>query len=342
MGYARLHFANDGTIQIGNVIRDIVGVVAGDYTATNQLLAATQNLSEIVNSAGRGNWTKLYPATLGTTIPVVLSAPCLNGSTKYVQIGGCGAGDAVNNTLNTDLYIYSATGQGVYMRSCTAATSATSITKPSSTNTADTLRVTNITGNYIYLSWSSRHLIIYGNSRGTTTGTQGMSACLEFTESGIYDSRNVAPFLHVQYFESIWTNNPNYNNSFIEVMNHYVPTTGVANGAFNIIETQPVTNWQDTITLTPVYTNNAFPKANNYTKSSSGAVSPYIVPLFWNQFHLGIPNHYISDICKVYRTQVGIGNAGDTMTINGDTYVYMPIFTSSVLATPNAFITLKA
>ena len=327
MGFARLHFANDSTLTIGNVIRDIVGVIAGDYTATNQLLAATQNLSEIRNTAGRGNWTKVYPSTNTNTIPQVLSTTCLNGTTKFIRIGGLGTSDLITNTTGTDNYGYatSATVNGIAMQCVTAATSATAVTNPSFVNQSSTANANNfITGNFVWLSWSSRHCLILGNQAGTGTTTIVGIGCFEFNELSIYDYRNVAPFINWQLMTSTFATgiNPTTGASLqssISIMNHYNPSTTETYGYYNL--TAGITN----VEYNSITAGTASSLPSSYTKNSSGAVAAILQPLFWHQHQIGIPHAYISDLSKVYRTTVGIGNPGDTMTVGADTYVYFPI-----------------
>lgn len=326
MGYARLHFANDGTLTIGNVIRDICGVISGVVTSTASLVAANTGLSEIRNSAGRGNWTQVYPATISNTIPRVLSTTCLNGQTKYIQIGATGQSRGVNNTTNTDVYQYSAgsTTQGVYMTSCTAATSATALTNQTFLNVGNSVSHMNyFTGTVLWISWSSRHCLIIGNASSDGFNNVGASGCFEFNETGIYDFRNVATFLHCQWFSGQYdtsnitpTNNISYRQGSVIILNHYRTDTAVATGTYNL--TAGLSNTADhSITTT---TAGSLP--TSYTKNSAGATSIYLQPLFYHQHQMGIPHHYISDLSKVYKVSSGIGNNGDLLTVGADTYAY--------------------
>lgn len=335
MGWARLHFINTGSISIGNVMRDIVGVIAGDISTTDQLQHATASLSEITNSAQRGNWTKVFPSTLTNTIPQVLSTTCLNGTTKFIQITSAGSSDAVNNTENTNSYGHSTSQffQGIVMRSITTATSATNVSNPSFVNVGANVQTINyITGGYIWLSWSSRHCLIIGDTRGSTTtniahGFLGATGCFEFNELSLYDYRNTAPFCHAQWFDtsaatdfhlaSSPVSGSTRNSSSFYIMNHFNPVTTTATGALNFLST--VTNAQ----YMPVTATAAGSYPNNFTKNSSGQNAAYLQPLFFHQHQIGIPHMYISDFAKVYRTQPNIGaTAGDTFAVGTATYVY--------------------
>jgi len=371
MGFAKLYFPNAGTIQIGNVIRDIVGVVTGAYTSTSQLLAATQALSEISNSAGRGDWTRVYPSTVTNTIPQVLSAPCLNGATKYVQISSLGYINynnyqGVSSTTNTTPYRYAidlnlSTGLGFCMRSITAATSATAVSNPSYLNTttggtpaqssfAAWNSMNYFVGNTIWLSWSSRHLMIYGAQRGAAENHlyNAASACFEHNETGIHDFRNTAPFCHAQWFDNnafVTAASPSVTDQYTErldssfyCMNHYNPSGAVATGAFNLLSNVTTANVNSVCSSISSF----YPTA--FTKTSAGANAVYLQPLFFHQHQVGIPHQYISDLCKVYRVQPGIGRAGDTLTVGASTYAYFPIWPGGAAATNTsmALAVLKA
>lgn len=339
MGWARLHFDNTGSINIGHVMRDIVGVVSGSITDTSTLLYATPNLSEITNSAGRGNWTRTYPSALTTSTPQVLVSTCTNSALKVVQLTSMGSGDLINNTTWNDTYqwLANAARQGIVLRSATSATAATTLTSPSFVNSATNLNTGNyITGPYIWVSWSARHLMLIGNSRGssgTANDYVGATGCFEFNELSNYDNRNVAPFCHAQWFDTFVatdftsaaapTNSTARNQSSFFIMNHYNPSTTSSTGALNLLST--VTNQQ----YMPVTATNSGFYPTVFTKNSSGANAAYLQPLFFHQHHIGVPHMYISDLCKVYRTQSGIGLSGDTMTVGGDTYVYYDLFSSN-------------
>lgn len=333
MGFARLHFNNNQTVQVGNIIKDIVGVITGDYTNVNQLEYATQNLSLIYNSAGRGNWTRVFPATSSATIPQVLSTTCINGTTKYIRITSQGVGDEAGNVQNTDVYGYvnSSNTQGIITQSCLGATSATNVTSASfvqKSSTATNIQHHNmITGNYIWVTWSNRHCALIGSSQGSSSTAIGLTGSFEFNETGIADFRNTAPFVHLQLFDNSFdtTNlitpavSAAGNLSSVIVMNHFRPDTGVANDTLNLTANLAA-NTHHTIS-----SNNAVAYPQVFSKNSSGINTIYLQPMFWHQHQMGVPHQYISDLCKIYRTQPGVGTPGDLLTVGADTYVYFAL-----------------
>jgi hypothetical protein len=339
MGYARLHFNNNlnggGTPpSTGKVIRDIAGVIAGDYTTVGQLQAATSGLSEIINSAGRGNWTKVYPNTLTDSIPYVLSSACVNGQTKFIQIGDQGSGTTFGQAArsapsNPFGYAQGVSTNGISMRSVTAATSAILVSNPSFLNNITQTSVSTfnfIAGPYVWLSWSSRHCLIIGSNIGTGTTSICATGCFEFNETSIYDYRNVAPFCHAQWFNTTIastsqppTDNASATQSSFMIQNYFRPDTSTAIGSYNLRDN--VTN----VNYFPVMNTTAGFYPSTFTKNSSGAAVSYLQPLYWHQHQIGLPHHYISDLSKVYRTQPVIGNPGDLMTVDGSTYAYFDL-----------------
>ena len=342
MGYAVLHYSNN-TALIGHVVHDIVGIVTGTYTSTASLSPnATTNLCSIVNTAGRGNWEFVFPATHGTrsssTNQYVLRAPCISSGSKYkfVRIQGVSSatfGVSTSNLNNTG----NSGSNGINMQGCTAAASATSVSNETPYNTYNSASGDYYAGSkpliygpYFYISWSSRHLIILAAGiNGVAASDYVFFACLEHTETSITTFRNVAPFCFLTYMGVNYANwvapqfvSDSVRWSFFNMMNHYNPATTVASG---------ITNWQlDTGTpsaLTddmPMISNSSNTYPTVYTKNSSGSNAMFMQPLFFHQHWRGIPHQYITNLCDVYRVPVGLGNVGDLLTVGADTYVYFP------------------
>lgn len=328
MGFARIHFVNTGTLDMRVVVRDIASVIAGD--SLNTLVAATQNLSYIYNSAGRGNWTRQFPATASTSMPQVLSAACLNGQSKFIQIGAAGVSDTIGNSTSTDFYGtgLTANNQFIYIRSCTAATSATSISNPSFVAAATTTptnanQFNAFNGVYYYLSWSLRHCLIIGQNDNATGNKWWASGCFEMNEDGIDDFRNLAPFCHIHWHGSSVDTAvapvfvASEARSTFTVMNHYNVSTGVTTSARNIANEDYGNILQGSASAVS-------------TKNSSGAVAMYLQPLFYHQYDIGVPLRYISDLSKVYRARSSPGEHGNTLTVGADTYVYVPLANHSM------------
>lgn len=358
MGYAKLHFDTSGANTISHVMHDIVGVVTGTYTSTSQLTVATRSLSEIVNTLG-SNWSFVYPATHGTkgntNVSWVLSAPCVSSNTKlkYVRISGH-VYNLGTSQVTTDLYRVSSSASslgGVKMTSCTAAASNTSVTNETfyTTNTGAYQNNSGfylMNGPYIVLSWSQRHLLMWGGASHGAPWDAGSSsanaifACFETTETPISTYRNVAPFVHYNrgWYKSPFNSDTGFSTSltipadadtyngsplnydvFLQ-MNHYNPTTATASGVHNVLSN---INSQDYDM--PIFGTSTVSAPSSFTKSSTGATAVYMQPLFYHQLHQGIPHMYISNLCDVWRVDDDIANNHDTFTVGANTYSYIKI-----------------
>lgn len=344
MGYAVLHYNNNNTVPIGNIIFDIAGVLTGTYTSVNQITTSgfNSNLSTIVNSAGRGNWEFVYPATHGTKSTTshtfVLRAPCISSGSKYkfVQL----ISQAGTSTLQSSGNLYNIGNSGaigLLVRGCTAATSTTALSNPTYYNTFSSSSFdyrsssrTIFTGPYFYMSWSSRHLLIISSVLGQDTFLAHVGI-FEHTETSISLYRNVAPFCYHSYWSNEYTANPDpvyidngsKYSSFV-IFNHYNPATTISSGSVSLHgsgQQFSVQHYYDT----PVVSQDNTTYPTTYTKNSSGANAMFLQPLFFHQHHIGVPHAYISNLCDVYRAPSGLGNANDLLTVGGDTYVYFPM-----------------
>lgn len=335
MGFAKLVFKCDGTETMNNVLTDVFNTLSGAVTNTSGLVTANQNSSYIYNSAGRGNWS----IDAGTTLPRVLRAVCLNGQNKYIQIGQVGFGREITSTTTSTPYRYLVTGTisleaGIAMRSCTAFSSAVTVSNPSWLNQSGGAGsqqpfYTRIVGTEVYLSWSLRHCLIAGSQLGgNDRSSYSITGCFEYNEDGINDNQNTAPFCQLQGFSSVDTAvipttfvSTTGGPSTFTVMNHYRPDTSTTTGARNIYGSSelPVS-----INYHSVYPVSSTFRPGIMTKTASGASAMYLQPLYWHQHQMGIPHRYISDLCKVYVARLSPGEAGDTITVGNDTYVYIP------------------
>ena len=347
MGYAHLHYNLNNTIPLGHIVHDIVGVITGTYTSTSSLSpSANIDLCTIVNSAGRGNWEFLFPATHGTrsssTNNYVLRAPCIESGSKYkfVRIRGAASADMSTNTGNLRNDNTNA-NNGIVMTAATAATSATALSNESHYNTyANTgnnywFQLKQLFyGNFFYISWSSRHLLILSNGfLGAVSNTNDLTytGCFEMTETSMTRFRNVAPFCLVNM---TGTSLGNYNTTVtgpssvdsntrynvFQIFNHFNPATNIASGIVNFYNN--ANSQGDDMTIAASSTN-TYPTV--YTKTSTGAVAMFMQPLFFHQAWNGIPHHFISNLCDVYRVPPNFGNNGDRITVGADTYVYFNV-----------------
>lgn len=72
------------------------------------------------------------------------------------------------------------------------------------------------------------------------------------------------------------------------------------------------------------------------TISSTGGVRYAVAPIYYCNDHVGYPTQFISGISPLYYTKSGIGNNGDTVSINGTNYTYFDCgYAYAILALTN-------
>lgn len=369
MGYARLYFPNDGTRLTATVVHDIVGVVCGNITSTASLTTAWANLSSIVNTLG-SNWSLLYPSTtLGTTantsrVSWVIRSPCVSSDSKfkYVRIAGHMQrvfGTPVTGSWPSNSATYygtshvSSTEGGIWMTGGSAATNANTVVNESFVFTNaffgsgagdnNAAFAHNFRGNTFHISWSQRHLVIWGGM-GSTVSESQFVGFFEHTETPVTTWRNTAPYCALLFtsntgkFASEQTANVYVNiaalaskpnemilrESLFLSFDHYSPVGTEVSGIENVFGN--VGNlWTDM----PIMSNTANCIPSTTTVTSTGATAMYVQPLHFHQYNLGIPQMYISSLSNVYRVIGGSGTAGDTVTIGANTFVYLPTSVSS-------------
>lgn len=362
MGYARLYFPNDATKSTYEVIHDMVGVVCGNITSVNNLTTAWSNLSLITNTLN-SNWTLLYPsATLGATANAsrpswVIRSPCVTASKfKYVRIAG--HKQPISFSGNWPSYLiadrsYSTdvvNDSGICLTGGTNATNANTVVNESfvvtninSAGDNDAQMAHKFRGNTFHLSWSQRHLLIWGHMVSGGNYDQQFVGFFEHTETPTSTWRSTAPFCALLFtsntgkFGSRQTSNIYVSSGttatptdmklreslFLE-FDHYNPVASTPSGVHNIFGNVG-SLWTDM----PITSNtsNCVPTVSTIT--SAGATAIYVQPLFYHQFNLGIPQIYISTLSNVYRVIGGAGSPGDTMTIGSNTFVYLPTSVST-------------
>ena len=69
-----------------------------------------------------------------------------------------------------------------------------------------------------------------------------------------------------------------------------------------------------------------WPNANKATTiSSTGATRQLVSPVMFQNFAYGYPTMYVSGVVPIYFCKGGIGAAGDSVSVNGVDYIYIPV-----------------
>lgn len=68
------------------------------------------------------------------------------------------------------------------------------------------------------------------------------------------------------------------------------------------------------------------------TINESGALRYVVSPIYYRLDELGYPTQFVTGVCPLYFCNNGIGNSGDTVTINGDDYTFFKCGNFGILA----------
>jgi hypothetical protein len=357
MGFARLSYSRDGSVRSTTVLHDIVGVVTGNFTSVTQLTGAVQNLSEIVNT-DNSNWNILFPAPenfVAATPNVniaswVLTAPCVNSSkTKFVRLTNVNlttiniAGAVAGNVYGPSKSL------GITQQSATGATSATSLSNETWYGAGSgTGRQATINGSDIYLSWSRYHLLIFGDlDTEPTLTTLGILASMEFSETSVTIASNTLPVIQLIEKSSLLSalstvTGPSSLSSgsigfaiFPQFYNIQTGTTAMANLAGLMTSVSSSLDQR----FSTLVGNQLLPTTLTRDRNNNSRI--LLMPLIVNLLSIGHTPMYLSKLTNIYLVQPGLGSPGETVTVNSDTYVYLPTGAPSNL-TNYAFLVKKS
>ena len=310
-------------------MRDIGRLITATTPSLSMLGGFSQTSSVIIDATPAG-WTYVGSnfaadqptigatgAALNSTINVYpnlcFSAPCLSGSAlKYVALTttwGAMPGNATNGGYFALTAAQSATSLGVmtnegprgYSASGTVITYAAGVS---------------ITGNaaaaVLHLIATPRHITIIQEGRG-------LSGVWESTMTDAHTFYNMAPV--IQYCHS---------DSTVRTTNSWIiPTVAVAAGAASIAcigLTDPNTGtvygtYGPTRTGTTNLGNLLQNTANRTnTCDANGAPKYQIGPVFYSCDAIGYPTQFVTGVVPIYWTASTLGNSGDNVDVNGDTY----------------------
>jgi hypothetical protein len=363
MGFAKLSYANNGTVLSTTVLHDIVGCITGNFTSTDQLKGAIKEQSEII-TGNTGHWKMEFPMITLPENPVntytswVLSAPCVDtDKTKYIRLcnyssAGVGNGYILANSGGTgalNSYFLPANGSssttqysGIYLQAITGASSETAVSNPTyynfSINNNSRGPVMNImNGSVLYISWSARHIVIWSSTSGflsTTTGgtTPLLIAYFEYPETELNQSTTATPTI---YFLD---RNANFSAGITQYSGFEVTTYAVGamlipqyyststNSTTPLCFSSPL-NTNDRICST--ISNTAFINYSAPTITSTGANSAMMVPIIVSPMSKNYPPMYLSEYSNVFLASSSLGTAGDTVTVGNDEYVLLITSTAS-------------
>lgn len=330
-----------GSIPISSVMKDIGRVITATTATTSMLTAFSTSSSVIVDPTTAGwsyvgsNWAAdqgsisagqgpTMTAAGSTMTNYCFSAPCQNtGLLKYAILNYCNVNSYTENVNN-----------GIVLTGAQSATSTGVVTNEGGRNYWSTGSYNGsiasilpccfqpAAGSTFHVIANARHLTIIQEN-------VGIMGIWETANTTAHTFLNIPPF--IQY------SHPN-SNSFPSSGSglYVVPTaqntnvgvylqTAVAFGTTNFVSPQ-VNGTVSVANITGYNTNTLLQYANNIrgnTIDSASTASQYIVsPVYFQDGQRGYPIQTITGTVPIYWTKPGLGNTGDTVSINGTTYTF--------------------
>ena len=175
-----------------------------------------------------------------------------------------------------------------------------------------------------YVIASARHLTIIQNSLG-------MAAIWESSMTNAHSYYGTAPFISLVH----------HNIPSVSVIQAVTAPTsigqtatwGTTASAYNVTDPNTGTNYG----VYDLATNNltGFHLVQSTTSTTlrsstidSGGNPKYVVqPIFYSMDKIGYPTQYVTGIVPIYFTKAGIGNTGDTISVNGTNYTFIDVST---------------
>jgi hypothetical protein len=329
MGYAKLIY--NPAIQATSLISDMAKVITGTITDKSQLEFCNTASSEIVNSLGE-NWSYAFDGT--GTQPKVLVSPCIDtNKNKFVVLrtfDASGTSVDVSGTLST-------TSIGILMHGARSITTSPSLTIDSTSyyniSTNSSFKQQNIFGRNasteIYISWSNRHLLVYGDTASSSGIRFNLSA--EFPENELSLFSGGAPAAHLSYTTAA-------SNTDASLVTSPTPsgTADIFNSLVTYDQYVPPSSSVNSIYAHHNATGSGtFPRAITANSdiapsvNTLGQTAYYFVPLWYASVKVGMPIMNFSSLTNVYVTAKQAGVTEDVITINGNPYVVLAIANSA-------------
>jgi len=332
MGYAKLIY--NPAIEATSLISDMAKVITGTITDKSQLEFCDTASSEIVNSLGE-NWSYAFDGT--GTEPKVLVSPCIDtNKNKFVVLRTANVASGfvldVSGTLST-------TSIGILMHGARSITTSPSLTidSPSFYNivTNASIRQQSLfgrnTSTEIYISWSNRHLLVYGDTANGSVINTRFNLSAEFPENELSLFSGGAPAAHLSYTTAASSSDASLSTSptpadsstilnSLVTYDQYVPPSSSVNSIYAHHNATGSGTFPRAITAN----SDIVPSVNTL-----GQTAYYFVPLWYASVKVGMPIMNFSSLTNVYVTANQAGVTEDVITINGNPYVVLAIANSA-------------
>jgi hypothetical protein len=346
-----------------NCMRDIGRLITSATPSTSLLTGFNAAASTVVDATPAG-WTYVgarlvqdqggiqsaantTPTTWSTSPNspnLVFSAPCATDETwiKYAAL----TTHYPTNSLNYAFALTgatAATSEGVLTNEGPRLGCTTALATTSAVLTGNIQKYLTVdAGDVIHLIANARHLTIISENKG-------IFGVWESTPTDVNTYYDTAPF--IQYSHPWTTRQLKWDKivPHLSTGGEQTATQGHFHTAFNVYSVADATNygtydlndWGDnSASSTSASTSNRnvgsllINQTNGLvnTINTSGAVRYVVSPIYYRLDELGYPTQFVTGVCPLYYCNNGIGNSGDTVTINGDEYTFFKCGNFGILA----------
>lgn len=335
MAFAKLSYAVDGSVRSTTVLHDIVGVITGQFTNVNQLTGAIAAQSEIINTENK-NWNILHPA--GSFVPStpninvaswVLTAPCINPSkTKFIRLTNVISSNVITHTGAVANNTYT-NANGITLTACTDAINSTTLTNETWRNTnSGPATSAFIRGSTIYISWSDRYVFIYSPYFNSTSGTisGGMRSYIEFPETPVTQGSNTVPTVmlvesgsYLNYAGAlIIPGSTNASSISVAIVPNFYTVGTNSSGMFSVSDGISASDKR----LSTAISNGLMPTVSTIDRFGNNRIN--IMPMTIHASSFGHAPFYLSVFSNIYIVPQNLGSFGETISVGGDLYTYLP------------------
>ena len=328
-----------GSIPISSVMKDIGRIITAT-TATTSLLTAFSTSSSVIVDPTPAGWTYVgsnwsadqgsISAGQGPTMTAAgstmtnycFSAPCqTTGLLKYAILN-YSVVNAYTETVNN----------GIVLTGAQSATSTGVVTNEGGRNVYVTGSYNGYIGNILAscfqpASGSIFHVIANARHLTIIQENVGIMGVWETSNTTAHTFLNIPPFIQYTHPQTAtFTAGANLSspNNVNQSAAFYLQTA-VAFGTTNFVTPQ-VNGTIAIANITGYNTNSLLQYANNIrgnTIDSASTASQYIIsPVYFQDGSRGYPIQTITGIVPIYWTKPGLGNTGDTISINGTNYTF--------------------
>ena len=336
--YAKL-VVGGSQINVQGAMRDIARLITA-ATPSLSLLGAFSASSSVLVDATPAGWTYVGSnyagdqptiagtgAALATTggVNYCFSAPMQNNASilKYCVL--------TNTVASPSTLTFSTAGMGFNLTGASSATASGVVTNEGpryyTNGNTSTYSQTITTNNAVGVAAGVvLHLIANPQHVTIVIENAGITAVWETTSTDVHSFYNIPAFVQYSHYVSSKTTQTNIVVPTVQNSSSTQTTTWSC-AVFNVTNPNNGTNYG---TYDPSVTNNLniYSLVQSYAGtrvnacSATGIPQYAINPVYFSSTMIGYPTQFVTGPVPIYYVSGALGNTGDTVTVNGDTYYF--------------------